>query len=441
MKPFLWLSTVALLECLAVTSSSAGLAPKRSVLDNGLVLVTSERRALPMVAIELLIAAGSRYDPRDREGAANLVARLLTYGTRERSALQINETLDFIGASLSTSCAEDLVTVSLTILKKDLDTGLKLLSEILTESVFPPEEVDRQKQSVAALIRAKEENPGDVAQRKFQETLYPDSRLGKPVEGTEVSLRAIGRDDLLDFFHRYYRPNRTIVAVVGDISHAEMERAVAAAFRSWREGEPPAGPLTPAVPEAARTVRVDKELTQANIILGHEGIGRENPDYYAVQVMNYILGGGGFSSRAVEAIRNQRGLAYSVYSYFGAEKGRGTFEFVMQTRNETAREAIRLAREEIRRIREQPVGEEELSDAKQYLIGSFPLRLDTNRRMASFLAQVEYFGLGLDYPERYPEYIRRVSREDVLRVAQKYLHPDKLITVIVGDAKKIGDSG
>lgn len=424
-----------------MTSSSAGLAPKRSVLDNGLVLVTSERRALPMVAIELLIAAGSRYDPRDREGAANLVARLLTYGTRERSALQINETLDFIGASLSTSCAEDLVTVSLTILKKDLDTGLKLLSEILTESVFPPEEVDRQKQSVAALIRAKEENPGDVAQRKFQETLYPDSRLGKPVEGTEVSLRAIGRDDLLDFFHRYYRPNRTIVAVVGDISHAEMERAVAAAFRSWREGEPPAGPLTPAVPEAARTVRVDKELTQANIILGHEGIGRENPDYYAVQVMNYILGGGGFSSRAVEAIRNQRGLAYSVYSYFGAEKGRGTFEFVMQTRNETAREAIRLAREEIRRIREQPVGEEELSDAKQYLIGSFPLRLDTNRRMASFLAQVEYFGLGLDYPERYPEYIRRVSREDVLRVAQKYLHPDKLITVIVGDAKKIGDSG
>ncbi|HYY25863.1 MAG TPA: insulinase family protein, partial [Candidatus Udaeobacter sp.] len=144
----------------------------------------------------------------------------------------------------------------------------------------------------------------------------------------------------------------------------------------------------------------------------------------------------GFSSRAMDSIRNQSGLAYSVYSYFGAEKSHGTFAFVMQTKNETAEEAIRIAREEIRRMQGQPVGEQELAEAKDYLTGSFPLRLDTNHKVASFLAQVEFFQLGLDYPDRYADLIRKVSREDVQRVAKEYLHPEKLITVIVGNQKK-----
>jgi zinc protease len=155
--------------------------------------------------------------------------------------------------------------------------------------------------------------------------------------------------------------------------------------------------------------------------------------------MNYILGGGGFSSRTLDSIRNERGLAYSVYSYFSAEKGHGTFELVMQTKNETALEAIRIANAEMRRMREELVTEEELKDAKDYLIGSFPLRLDTNRKVANFWAQVEYFQLGLDYPNRYPDFIQRVTREDVLRVAQEYLKPEKLITVIVANQKQIGD--
>ena len=155
--------------------------------------------------------------------------------------------------------------------------------------------------------------------------------------------------------------------------------------------------------------------------------------------MNYILGGGGFASRTLDSIRNERGLAYSVYSYFSAEKGHGTFELVMQTKNETALEAIRIAKAEIRRMREELVTEEELSDAKDYLTGSFPLRFDTNRKVANFLAQVEYFQLGLDYPERYPDLIRKVTRKDVQRVAQTYLKPETLITVIVANQKKIGD--
>ena len=417
----------------------AGVVPKRSVLDNGIVLLTSEQKALPMVSIELLIDAGSRYDAPNQEGLANLVAKLLTYGTKRRTALQINETLDFLGASLSTGCSDDLASVSMTILKKDLTTGLELLGDILINSTFPQQEIERQKQSVIASIKARDESPGDIAQRRFAAALFPQSPYGRPVEGTETSVKGIQQKSLREFYERYYRPNRSILAVVGDVSEQESTQALNQAFRSWRKGEPGGKRLVPSVIGSSQVIRVNKDLTQANIMMGHEGVPRNHPDYYAIQVMNYILGGGGFSSRAMDSIRNERGLAYSVYSHFGAEKSHGTFVFVMQTKNDTAEEAIRIAREEIRRMREQPVTDQELDDAKNYLTGSFPLRLDTNHKVASFLAQVEFFQLGLDYPDRYADLIRKVTREDVQRVAKAYLHPEKLITVVVGNQKKAGE--
>lgn len=416
----------------------ARLTPQRSVLEDGLVLLTSEERALPIVTFNLLIKAGSRYDPQGRQGLANLTARLLSYGTSSRTALQISETLDFIGAGLSTGCGEELATVNLTLLKKDLDVGLNLLAEILTASVFPQEEIDRQKQSVTASIRAREEEPGAVAQTKFLEALFPQSPYGRPVEGTVASVQGVDRAGIAEFYKQYYRPDRAILAVVGDISHQDMMERLAQAFRSW-EGKASAQEPRPSVlPGPANFIRVDKNLTQANIVIGHEGVPRGHPDYYAIQVMNYILGGGGFSSRLMDSVRNERGLAYSVYSLFDADKYVGTFQVTMQTKNESAEEAIRTAMEEIRRIREKGVSGEELQAAKDYLIGSFPLRFDTNRRLASFFTQVEFFELGLDYPERYSELIRTVRREDVLRVAQRYLQPEKLIVVIVANQEKTG---
>ncbi|MFQ5904295.1 MAG: M16 family metallopeptidase [Candidatus Binatia bacterium] len=429
---FLFLSLVVSL----LSFVEARLLPQRSVLENGLVLLTSEQRDLPMVNFNLLIEAGSRYDPQGREGLANLTARLLTYGTRGRTALQISETLDFIGARLSTGCSEDLATVSLTLLKKDLDTGLNLLAEVLTASVFPSEEIKRQKQSVIASIKAKRENPRHIAHRKFVEALFPQSPYGRPIEGRENSVKRIERASLVEFYGRFYRPNRAILAVVGDISHQEMVERLSKAFRSWEKSpstkEPPLSPS----PGPAGFIRINRDLTQANIIIGHEGVPRGHPDYYAIRVMNYILGGGGFSSRLMNSIRNERGLAYSVYSLFYSEKYVGTFQVAMQTKNETAEEAILIAKEEIRRIREQGVSEEELKAAKDYLIGSFPLRLDTNRRVANFLAQVEFFDLGLDYLDRYPELIRQISQEDVLRAAKRYLQPEKLIVVVVANQEK-----
>jgi zinc protease len=438
MKKSLWCALALWISIKSVSSTSAAMVPKRTVLDNGIVLLTSEQRALPMVTIELLIDAGSRNEPANQAGLANLTSQLLTHGTQKRSATRISETLDFMGASLSTGAGEDVATVSMTILKKDLATGLELLADILTHSNFPQPEIDRQKLAVIASIRAREEDPGSVAEKAFAAALFPKSTYGRPVEGSPSSVKGLQQKALQEFFTRNYRPNRTIIAVVGDVAEQEIAQALSRAMKNWTKGTPAAKPTAPAEIGKAQNVEVNKDLTQANIVLGHNGVARGNPDYYAVQVMNYILGGGGFSSRAMDSIRNERGLAYSVYSYFSAEKSHGSFQFVMQTKNETAFEAIRIAKEEMRRMRERPVTDQELNDAKDYLIGSFPLRFDTNRKVAGFLAQVEYYELGLDYPDRYASLVRKVTGDDVLRVAKQYLHPEELITVIVANQKKTG---
>jgi zinc protease len=238
---------------LPAASSAVTLVPMRAVLDNGIVLLTSEQKTLPMVSIELLIDAGSRYDPPKREGLANLTAGLLTYGTRTRTALQISDTLDYLGAFLSTDCSQDLASVSMTILKKDLPTGLELLADILTNSTFPEAEIERQKQAVIASIRAREESPGDIAQRRFAGVLYPQSPYGRPVEGAESSVEAIPQQSLREFYQRYYRPNRAILAVVGDVSHQEIATAIDQAFARGTKASPGANRRRP--PSSARARR------------------------------------------------------------------------------------------------------------------------------------------------------------------------------------------
>src|SRR6266404_6174139 len=219
-------------------SAEARMTPKRTVLNNGMVLLASEQRALPMVSIELLIDAGSRYEPADQAGLANLISKLLIYGTKQRTAVQISDTLDFIGSSLETGCGQDTASVSMTVLKKDLATGLDLLADILTQSTFPQAEIDRQKQAIIASIRAAEEEPGTVAAKAFAAALFPDSPYVRPVEGSEASVKALQQKGLRDFFARNYRPNRSIIAVVGDVSEQEITKVLYGALRTSAKGEP-----------------------------------------------------------------------------------------------------------------------------------------------------------------------------------------------------------
>jgi zinc protease len=210
---------------------------------------------------------------------------------------------------------------------------------------------------------------------------------------------------------------------------------------AWATGSGAAAPAfdygpTPAVPATA--VLVDKPVTQANIILGQRGVARDNPDYYALTVMNFVLGGGGFTSRLLDNIRTKGGLAYSVGSGFSVNKSPGSFQIVMQTKNASANDAIQRACSEVERIRHEPVSKDELTGAKLYLTGSFPMRFDTNSKIAGFLSQVLFYNLGNDYADTYAARINAVTTDDVLRVAQQYLHPDQLDLVMVaalGQAK------
>ncbi len=428
-----------LLLCLILAPQAAAFAAmnaQRESLPNGMVLVTSEQPALPIVSVQLLIRAGSRYDPAGGHGLANLTSRLLTRGTPTRDSMAISGLVEGMGAHLSTDAGRELATVTLSILKRDLDTGLALVGEALTEPSFPEKELERTKQSLRATIRAKRDRPGAIAREAFRAALYPGSFYGRPVEGSSDSVQGLDRDAVVDFHRRYYRPDRAILVAVGDVTHEEMKGRLAGVLADWKKSDgAPDAPVTLQPPKRT-VIKIDRNLTQSTIIMGHEGPLRSNPDHYAIRVMNHILGGGSLSSRLGDSIRNQRGLAYSVYSYFLAGKETGRFQLAMQTRNESAGEAIATATAEIERIRRDSVTEEELADAKSYLTGNFALGLETNGDIAGFLGQVEYLDLGLDYADRYPELVRQVTTEDIQRVALKYLQPDKLILTVVGNLHK-----
>ena len=436
--PFL-IFTLSLLCLILLEGTCLALPPvQRMVLPNKLVLLLSEEHSLPFVTFQLLVDSGSRKDPSSQEGLANLVARGLLLGTSKRTVTAINEELDFMGASLHASSGRDYATLNLRVLKKDLDRGIDLFLEALTQPSFPEEEVRREVEKTLAAIQAAEDQPEEVAEKAFQKTLFLSSPYAHPVEGTKESLPRISREVIVQFYRTYYHPGNSILTVVGDITGEEVKAKLLPSLAKWPVGEIPEVPFKSTFASGPKAVKIDRPITQANIILGHAGVSRGNPDFYALTIMNYILGGGGFSSRLMEEIRNKRGLAYSVASFFDPGKYPGSFQIVLQTKNASAKEAISLSRQQMERIRQELVSEKELEGAKKYLVGSFPMRLDTQGKLTNFLTQVEYYGLGLDYPEKYPGLIRSVTRGEVLRVAKAYLHPEDYILVVVANLKEAG---
>ena len=411
---------------------------QRTVLPNRLILIVCEEHSLPFVTFQLLINSGSRKDPSGEEGLSYLTARGLLLGTSMRTVTAIHEELDFMGASLSSSSGRDSATLSLQVLKKDLDKGWDLFMEALTQPTFPEEEIKREVEKTLAAIQSAEDQPDEVAEKEFQRALFLNSPYGHPVEGTKESLPRITREAIVRFYRTYYHSNNAILTVVGDISAEEVKTKLLPSLAKWPMAEIPKIPFKPSFAREPKTVKIDRGITQANIIMGHAGVSRDNPDYYALTVMNYILGGGGFSSRLVEEIRNKRGLAYSVASFFDPGKYPGSFQIVLQTKNTSAREAIALSLQGVERIRKELVSEKELEGAKKYLIGSFPMRLNTQGKLTGFLTQVEYYGLGLDYPEKYSFLIRSITREEIFRVAKKYLHPKNTILIVVANLKEAG---
>ena len=424
---------------LSLPGAALALDVERWVMPNGMVVLHVERTNLPIVTASMIIRdAGSVNEPAEKAGLASITASLLMEGTASRTSRQISQQIEFIGASLGASATADYASVGMSALKKDVRVGFGLMSDILLNPTFPEQELERKVALRKGGIRQSEENPEYIAGRKFGQLLFPDHAYGRPVEGFVNTLDAISRADAAAFYQANYRASNAILAVVGDISRPELEALLAEYFGSWAKGEPHVPQkLIPQSGAAESTGFIERELAQATIMLGHRGISRDNPDYYAVGVMNYILGGGGFSSRMMDSIREDMGLAYGVYSAFVPFKDAGEFYVSVQTKNESSRTVVDEALRQMRLMIEGGVTEKELQEAKDFLTGSFPRRIDTMDKIADFLCSVEFHGLGLDYQDRYASYINSVTRNDVLRVAGKYLHPEEYVLVVVGSPEGI----
>lgn len=421
--------------------STAGLAaditPTKFLTPNGMTVLVLEQHFLPVVEIHALIKTGSAQDPPDKAGVANLVASLLDEGTTTRSSRQLAEQIDFVGGSLAVHADEDYTTASARVLRKDIDLGFTLLSDILQHPVFPKQEFERVRSQILGEISSDNDDPGQVAIKAFHQLVFQNHPYRWPVNGTEETLGKITLADVQSFYTKEYLPNQIVLAIVGDLTAEQATALVQTHFGSWKKGA--VSPRTVKKPSAIdkKTVQlIEKDLTQSTIMIGHPGISRTNPDFYAVTVMNHVLGAGGFSSRLMDSIRDKQGLAYGIMSHYDARAMPGPFWINLQTRTETTNQAITGVLAEMKAIREAPVTDQELAEAKSFLMGSFPLRLDSTAKLAQVLAQVEFFGLGFEYFSQYPKWIERVTKDDVLRVAKQYLDPQHYALVVVGNIGK-----
>jgi zinc protease len=417
----------------AATPSHA-LDIKKMTLSNGATLLVSEQHQLPMVTVMIEFDAGTRRDPKGKEGLAELTARCLSQGTKELTAPDFDQKVDFMGSSVAVSAGRDYSTAGMTSLKKYQGETLELLAGILTEPGLRDADIQRKRAEQVAEIKSAEEQPGYTANVEFIKDLFGDSPYGHPGAGSSESVAKLTNDDVRGFYHDQYKLGSSIIAVAGDVSADEvkvsLEKELAGlAGTVAPQTEPP--PIN--VAAGLHIKLIDRSVVQANIVMGSGGVERSNPDFYRLKVMNYILGGGGFSSRLVKVVRSEHGLAYSVNSGFEPGKFQGAFEIGLQTKNESSTQAIDLILQQLREIQEKPVSDAELDGAKKFLIGSFPLNLERQSAIASFMVQVEFYGLGLDYAEQYPKLIGSVTKDDVLAVAKKYLHPDAMIVVAVAN--------
>lgn len=417
--------------------SAAELTPAKITTANGMTVVVLEQHFLPIVEIHALIKTGSAYDPPEKAGLANLTASLLDEGTTGRSSKQLAEQIDFVGGSLEAKAGEDFTTASARVLKKDMDLGFSLLADILLHPAFPKQEFERVRSQILGEIVSDNDDPGHVAMKAFNHLIFANHPYRWPVNGTEDTLGKITLADVQNFYAKEYLPNQTILTVVGDITMEQVTALVHTHFGPWKKGISPTRSIKkPAMVEKKTVQLIEKDLTQSTIMLGHGGISRTNPDFYAVTVMNHILGAGGFSSRLMDSIRDKQGLAYGIMSHYDARAMPGSFWINLQTKTETTNQAIAGVLAEIKGLREAPVTDQELAEAKSFLMGSFPLRLDSTAKLAGVLAQVEFFGLGFEYFSQYPKWIERVTKEDVQRVAKQYLNPQHYALVVVGNLAK-----
>jgi zinc protease len=411
-------------------------------LGNGLKVLLVENPAVPTVSVNASVFAGARFEPEAKAGQAIMVSRLLDEGTANRNSLEIADAIESVGGAIETDGSFERIVASAGVLNKDIDLGLELLSDLLIRPVFPAEYVVKEKERTLSEITSAKDRPQVVAGWAFNELVYQQHPLHRPSHGYPETVENLTREDLLAFHESYFAPNNMVLSISGDFQTADLMPKIEKYFGAW-----PAKSI--AFPRYDRPVRQtekrEKFITmpaqQLNIYLGHLGVERTNPDYYALQALDTILGGGaGFTARIPMRLRDELGLAYTTFASITMTAGLDPGKFIsfISTSPENMNLAIEGLLTEIRRIIDEPVTEAELQDAKDYLTGSFVFAFESNSQISRFLVHAEVYGLGFDYAERYPNYIRSVTVDDVARVAKKYLDSERYTLVVAGPVDENG---
>lgn len=414
----------------------------RDKLSNGLTVLLAEDHSTPTVSVDGLIKVGAYCEPRKQAGLSVLVTRMLDEGTCNHTADEISQAIESRGGSLQTFGRREFGGLSIAMLSKDFETALDLALDLIRNPVFPPARLKLEVSKAISAIRGTRDQPRIMGSNALNEILYRGTSLAHPAQGYEKTIARLKRRELVEFHRRFYTPQNTVLAVAGDFDAHRALRQIRARTRGWASSEPPAPPLPqPRLRERPTVRHIYQDKEQVHIFLGHLGIRRSDPDYYALQVTDTILGGGpGFTSRIPRRLRDEQGLAYTTYCDLtgSAASAPGRFVAYIATSPDTLQQAIDSILREIRVFLDQPVTEEELRDAKAYLTGRFVFEFQTNAQIASFLINAEIFHLGFDFVQRYPGYIKGVTVEEVQRVARQHLHPDRFARVVVGPVDRSG---
>jgi len=414
----------------------------RVALTSGPVAYVVPDRELPLVNIAIYVRTGEYLEPADKVSLAELTGYLLARGgTSSWNAEELEERLAFLAAQLNSGVAETQGSVSLNLLSKDLDEGLKILREVLTVPRFQEDKLALRKQQLFQFMKTRNDDSSSIEGREASILAYGE-KFWANRQATQASVEAVSREDLVKFHHRWFHPSNFVVAASGDFDREAMIAKLETLFQDWPfTGEKP--PTIPTNTSFAQTGAyiVDKDVNQGRVSMMLPGIMRDNPDYFAVLVMNDILGGGGFTSRLVNRVRSDEGLAYSAGSSFpGGVYYPLVFTAGFQSKSRTVPFAISIVLEEIKRIKGEPVSSLELSTSKQGFIDRFPRTFSTKAQTANIFATDEFTGRFARQPNFWKEYrekFERVSTEGVLQVASKYLNLSELVILIVGQKEQI----
>jgi predicted Zn-dependent peptidase len=456
MKTFFGILMLGLM--LAVTTGSAGddldrtkrpvpqPAPKvqlpqiqKAKLSNGLEVRLVEHHELPTVSLNLVIQAGSDHDPVSQPGIASMTADVIDEGTTTRSSLQIAEELELIGASMGVNSSYDGSFMTLGVLKKHLPKALGIFADVLTNPTFPQKEFDRLKRQRLTSLTQQKDQPTTIANNAYSYILYGgDHPYGNNPSGTEASLNAMTREELVTFYQTYFHPNNATLIVVGDVTMPEILAPLEQALAAWKPADvPPFAIQDPKPVEKTRVFLVDKPgAPQSEVRIGYPALSRNTPDFFPVVVMNRLLGGQ-FSSRINLNLRERHGYTYGANSGFRFNKGAGPFTAQGGIVTEKTDSAMREFMNEIELMRDKGMDEKELTFVKNGLIGNFALTFETPGQIAGALQNVVLYGLPEDYYNKYLQNIEAVSLTDVNAAARKYLNSSKMAMVVVGDLSKI----